>query len=333
LVLGAGIGLVAACGLCLSDYWDFATVCGFDFCRVIVTSTEVLVFLFFMITDPRSVPSGRVGRVVFGSLVGLVSVLLMAPQTDEFGTKVGLLAGLVIVSLVRPLLDRLVPEPKSAGDDLRKYLIRVVAGAAPAAGAGRRAAGLVLTTGTALVLAVVIVLAGIPARGFVLADASELLNGPPINIDPSTLPPITVAQEVIDFDHELAGAGIQAVAVTLAQNLELENQALFRRDGSILTSVDHGDRLIEMQARLSQVEATGTTVIQHYRFDAIDVSLLVPFGAQSGLSLGMAGRGTVTVETYVGAGVLQTRTESPFAMTFAVRRATGSRWLNVAVTQ
>ena len=50
--------------------WAFAPVCGFDFWRVIVTSPEVLIFLFFMITDPKTVPAGRVGRVVFGAARG-----------------------------------------------------------------------------------------------------------------------------------------------------------------------------------------------------------------------------------------------------------------------
>ena len=45
----------------------------------------------------------------------------MAPQTDEFGTKVGLLAGLVVVCAVRPLLDRVLPEPRSAADDLGRF--------------------------------------------------------------------------------------------------------------------------------------------------------------------------------------------------------------------
>ncbi len=89
--------------------WAFAPVCGFDYWRVIVTSPEVLIFLFFMITDPKTVPSGRVGRVVFGFLVAVASTLLMAPQTNEFGTKVALLGGLVVVCACRPLLDRLVP--------------------------------------------------------------------------------------------------------------------------------------------------------------------------------------------------------------------------------
>jgi hypothetical protein len=123
---------------------------------------------------------------------------------------------------------------------------------------------------------------------------------------------------------------MQAVVVTLAQNLELENQALLRRDGTILPTVDHGDRLLEMQRRL-EAATTGNAVISHYEFAAIDVSLLVPFGKQDGLSLGLAARGTMIQETYDAAGNLLSRQSSPFAQTFAMRRATGARWLNVAV--
>ena len=108
--------------------WAFAPVCGADYWRVIAFSPEVLIFLFFMITDPKTVPAGRVGRVVFGLLVGVASTLLMAPQTDEFGTKVGLLAGLVVLCAARPILDRLLPEPRSAADDLRVVLRRGATG-------------------------------------------------------------------------------------------------------------------------------------------------------------------------------------------------------------
>jgi hypothetical protein len=124
---------------------------------------------------------------------------------------------------------------------------------------------------------------------------------------------------------------MDAVVVTLAQNLELENQALLRRDESILPLVDHGDRLIEMQATLADAQATGTTVLRHYDFDSIDVSLLVPFGQQSGLSLGLRGRGMLTEDIVDAAGNLLSRQVVPFENTFAMRRATGARWLNVAV--
>jgi hypothetical protein len=77
--------------------------------------------------------------------------------------------------------------------------------------------------------------------------------------------------------------------------------------------------------------ATGTTVVHQYQIDQVTVTLLIPFGRQDGLSLGLESRGTVTTETYNGAGQLQDRSSSPLATTFVMRRATGARWLNVAV--
>ena len=63
LALAAGLGLLAASGHCMTANWAFAPVCGADYWRVIVTSPEVLIFLFFMITDPKTIPTG-IGRVV-----------------------------------------------------------------------------------------------------------------------------------------------------------------------------------------------------------------------------------------------------------------------------
>jgi len=159
----------------------------------------------------------------------------------------------------------------------------------------------------------------------------EALNRDPPIVDPSTLPPITVHQEVIDFDHTLAGEEMASVALQLAQNLEIENVALLRRDPSILPAVDHGDRLVEMEARVAEAAAGEGTVLSHYDFDALDVSLLVPFGAQTGLSLGFSGTGTLTQETLDGSGALGSSQSTPFSNTFAMRRATGDRWLIVAV--
>ncbi len=182
-----------------------------------------------------------------------------------------------------------------------------------------------------LVLGVGIVAAGGPARGLVLVNPETSLDRVPVRINPSTLPPITVGQDVADWDHELATQGISDVVVTLAENLELESQALLQRDPALLTRVDHGDRLAEMQARLQSAIDTGTTTVDHYQFDSMAVSLLVPFGMQTGLSLGFHAQGTVVHETYDANGVLQGQSQEPFDAIFAVRRATGDRWLNVGV--
>ena len=57
----------------------------------------------------------------------------------------------------------------------------------------------------------------------------------------------------------------------------------------------------------------------------------MPFGQQTGLSLGLRGRGTVIEERYAADGTLQDRRSSPFDQTFAMRQATGDRWMIVAV--
>jgi Na+-translocating ferredoxin:NAD+ oxidoreductase RnfD subunit len=319
VTLAAGLGLLAASGHCMTANWAFAPVCGFDYWRVIVTSPEVLIFLFFMITDPKTIPGGQVGRVMFAFLVGISSALLMAPQTDEWWTKVALLSGLVLVCAIRPLLDRVVPAPKSEADNLRTWAL------APGL------AGAALAVGTLLLVGAGIVLAGSPARGTVVRETTATLNGVPVQVDPETLPAITVGDDVVSFDHDLDGPGMQAVLVALAENLEFENEALQRRDPSILTAIDHGDRLDEMEARVAAAEAGEPVVLTHYLFDTIDVSLLVPFGQQTGLSLGLAGTGTQVEETYDASGQVTDRVESPFDQTFAMRRATGDRWLLVGV--
>jgi hypothetical protein len=367
VALTIGTGVLAASGHCITTDWAFGPVCGVDFWRMIITSPEVLIFLFFMITDPKTVPAGRVARVAFGLLVAIVSTLLMAPQVNEYGTKVGLLAGLVVMCAARPVIERFLPAPKSAADTVRGFLSRFVNGSdavgaeiavaasangatgadtvsamsgpaaadKPKARAGRSALRVAFRVGLAVVLVFVvgagIVFAGTPARGTIQPDVTEILNRTPTHVDTATLPTITLNQEVSDYDLSLVGPGAQQLVVTLGENLEIETEALRRHDDSLLTAVDHGDRLDSMRAAMAKSTATGTTVTDSYRFDSIAMSLLQPFGKQSGLSLGLDSTGTMTEQTYDSSGSLVSTTQRPFAQMFVIRRATGGRWLNVAV--
>ena len=199
--------------------WAFAPVCGFDFWRVIVFSPEVLIFLFFMITDPKTVPAGRVGRVVFGLLVAVASTLLMAPQTDEFGTKVGLLAGLVVLCAARPLLDRVLPEPRSAADDLRRFGRGGATGGSRApsrvarpgrAGRRRRARRRSRASSPP----------GLRLAAVAAPDVAAVLSRVPHQVDPGTFPTISVEQDVGDFDISLLGPGAQQLVLTMAENLD-----------------------------------------------------------------------------------------------------------------
>ena len=78
---------------------SFAAVCGADYVRIISLSPEVMIFLFFMITDPKTVPAGRVGRVVFGVLVAVVSLLLAG--LDQVLRGQAALACTVLVEIVQ----------------------------------------------------------------------------------------------------------------------------------------------------------------------------------------------------------------------------------------
>ena len=61
----AGIGVLALAGHAMTARWHLGPITGFHFWWVLVTSPEVLVFLFFMITDPKTAPPARRARVVY----------------------------------------------------------------------------------------------------------------------------------------------------------------------------------------------------------------------------------------------------------------------------
>src|SRR5262249_48735309 len=108
LAFAAGIAILAGAGHAMTARWHLGPVSGFHFWAVLVTSPEVLVFLLFMITDPKLAPSGPRGRIAYAVAIGLLGALLIAPTTTEFAAKVALLASLALVCVAMPVL-RLLP--------------------------------------------------------------------------------------------------------------------------------------------------------------------------------------------------------------------------------
>ena len=106
----AGIGILALAGHTMTARWHLGPISGFHLWWVLVTSPEVLVFLFFMITDPKTAPRLRRRASPTRSRSGCWPPLLIAPTTTEFAAKVALLGALAIVCTAMPLL-RLVPRP------------------------------------------------------------------------------------------------------------------------------------------------------------------------------------------------------------------------------
>ena len=330
LTLAIGTAILAGSGHCMTTDWAFGPVCGSDFWRTIVISPEVLIFLFFMLTDPKTIPAGRVARIAFAISVGIGSVLLMAPQTTEWGTKVGLLASLVIMCAIRPVFDRYLPEARSEADLPGPFLSRLLGSGVAGATALRSAARLGLAGAFVLVLGAGIVLAGTPARGIAGASSVVYLDAPPA-IDPASLPTVAIDPDVTSWNAERVKREAPGLALTLAQNLEVENLAAMRGDASLLTSVDHGDRLKEMTAAIAAARASGRTTIPHYAFDSLFMTTKL-LGSQSGVGIAFEARGTKTVETYDAEGGLLDSQASPFAETFVIRQALGDeRWFNVGV--
>src|SRR2546423_7586885 len=103
---------------CMVASWHATALCGRDLWQTLVTSPEVLIFAFFMLPDPRTVPDGQVGRFVFGVIVAVLSVLLLGPTTLEFWTKTALLASLVFACAGRFALARLLAPLEEAGGGL-----------------------------------------------------------------------------------------------------------------------------------------------------------------------------------------------------------------------
>ncbi|HEX3290767.1 MAG TPA: FG-GAP-like repeat-containing protein [Gaiella sp.] len=104
LTFAAGVAILAATGHEMTAAWHLGPIGGRELWRTLVTSPEVLVFLFFMITDPRTIPETRRGRLAYAISVGLLAPLLIAPWTTEFSAKLAVLGSLTIVCAARPLL-------------------------------------------------------------------------------------------------------------------------------------------------------------------------------------------------------------------------------------
>jgi Na+-transporting NADH:ubiquinone oxidoreductase subunit NqrB len=102
------VGVLAATGSCFLAVWHTGPVCGTSYWTDICLSPEVLIFVFYMMSDPRTAPQTRAARMVYGALTAVVAALLIAPQETEYGTKIALLGALTVVCSIVPVLERLV---------------------------------------------------------------------------------------------------------------------------------------------------------------------------------------------------------------------------------
>ena len=101
------VGWLAGSGGCFNAVWSPTALCGTAYWLNVCFSPELLVFVFFMISDPKTAPESELGRILYGAGVAAAAAALIATQPAEYGVKVGLLSALTVVCSVVPLIDRL----------------------------------------------------------------------------------------------------------------------------------------------------------------------------------------------------------------------------------
>ena len=236
----ASLAVLAASGHDMTARWHLGPVSDWYFWRVLAFSPEILVFLFFMITDPKTIPAGKTGRRVYAVSIGLLAALLLAPQTTEFGSKVAVLSALALVCAARPVLE--------------------LAGGALAGRVAGRAAGAAALAGAA-VFAGLLVVAGNPARSSAEATILPAAAGP--------LPEVTVAPAagIAPVDQRTA----ERIARDVVADLANEADALRRGDRALATAGADGARLA---ALWQQIGTAGRPIVApRYSLDTIGVTL------------------------------------------------------------
>jgi Na+-translocating ferredoxin:NAD+ oxidoreductase RnfD subunit len=213
LAFAAGVGVLAASGHAMTASWHVGPIEGADFWWTLVSSPEILVFLFFMITDPKTIPAGRRGRRAYAVGVGLLATLLIAPYTTEFATKVAVLGALFLVCALRPVLELLA----STGFAARST--RLLGGAGLDTVRARRLALGALALAGAMMFSGFVVVAGIPARP---EGATAAPN------ERGRLPEVTVvaSKGIAKIDRSKA----MQIARDVVADLRDEAEALRRRD-------------------------------------------------------------------------------------------------------
>jgi ASPIC/UnbV protein/VCBS repeat protein len=246
LAFAVGIGVLAASGHTMTAAWHVGPIEGFDFWWLLVSSPEILVFLFFMITDPRTIPSSTAGRRAYAVGVGLLATVLIAPQTTEFATKVAILGALFVVCATRGAIELVGAERASAL--VRRRPRRRVVGTIAFAGA--------------LAYAGLIVAAGIPAR----PDPTL----PSVAGSPQALPEVTVLDS--EGVAEIGDATAQTIARDLMTDLRIEADALRRGDQERAADAASGEWLAALWQRMRSISAGGD--VSAFAVESMELSLL-----------------------------------------------------------
>jgi Na+-translocating ferredoxin:NAD+ oxidoreductase RnfD subunit len=306
LTFAAGVAVLAAAGHEMTAPWHLGPIAGRDLWWLLVTSPEILVFLFFMITDPRTIPETPRGRRIYSVSVGLVACLLIAPWTTEFAAKLAVLGALTIVCAARPALLLLGAAPRL--DALAERLRSVPRAVA------------VFTAGLAAAVAAGVLVAADLPSGPAEATAAPLVTGrtPQVTVEPS--------EGLATIDTATA----RRIAASLVADLSVGAAALRERDRARARDAATGAWLAELWRRIDAARG-GTIEVPTYK--AAHVSLrLEPGTGQDPPVVVAALTGTTQTATYGAdaASPVSRGPAEPVARTFELASSDG-RYLVSAV--
>ncbi len=103
LSFAALVGVFATAGQSFLAIWHSGPVSGTSYWLDICLSPEVLIFVFFMMSDPKTAPRSNKGQIAFGGGTAVVAAGLLVFQPTEFGIKVAILASLTVSCALRAL--------------------------------------------------------------------------------------------------------------------------------------------------------------------------------------------------------------------------------------
>ncbi len=327
---------------CMVASWHATPMCGRDLWQILVTSPEVLIFAFFMVPDPRTVPDGPLARVAFGVLVALVAVLLIGPTTLEFWTKTAILASLVVACALRFALVRLIAPLEETGSLLGA--LRRMGWAAPAL----FGVALLLVTsvpvsaelsthgpepapelpdGSTPVLTLTVG-PGPDVAGWIITNANAALppSGNTASVSGTArvwvLPPIPqvgLPDNVVAFDATTTQQVATQMAHDAVLDLIVESEARRAHDLNLAQSGASGDGLTEFTDVINQDVAAGKIVQKTYSFDRVSLTLFLPkFSTQARRLIGVTLHGTATLTTMDATGKVLSQSSSTYAKSWGL---------------
>jgi hypothetical protein len=329
--------------------WRVTPMCGRDLWQILVTSPEVLIFALFMIPDPRTVPDGRVAKVVFGVFVAMLAVLLIGPTTLEYWTKTAILASLVIACALRFALVAFLAPIVAEGGGLRwmfgGFRWQVPAALAVAllcVGALPVAADISTTSPTPFAELpdgstpkVTLTVGSGPATAEWVSTAAGAALPPPGGTVPGSasarvwilpaIPRVNIASNISSF-QPISAQEAATMAHDVVLDLVIESEARRSHDLKLAALGASNDGLTEFTDVIKQDIAAKRIVQKTYSFSSINLTLYLPkFATQAPRLVGISLNGSSTLITRDASGNVLSQTSAPYAKTWGLDFAYSSQ--------